>query len=314
MLHRLLGEIPFWLQSDQIAMRQELARVQPVRTRRQRRVSLLRTALGLTALLLFSYLAATYGQTMTNGLEAGWRTLWTASLVLQMLIVAPVVLSFRRGTQDSVLKATPHGIRLWVRARWMGGILRARVLLWLLVLLRVGMIGLFLLELTAMRGAYLDLTVSLQMSPPLPLGLAYGLVALGLTVALLLPLLTTAFDSLVGQVASDILRERTFALVYQLGWIMMRWGSMAASVWLYDRVMQGDILIARDSEPILYGTMALLGDQGATFTHLTRLGAAWARTPEVIWLPVLGVALLLGYGLLLELGWWVLQRRAERAD
>ncbi len=274
---------------------------------------------GLFALILLFVSAGAATQVFreldgVRWLEQSWRTLWVASLLLQAAASLWVVITVRPFRSDDLLRATPNGLRLWVHGAWQHVLWRARVLILYLVLVRVAMIGLLLVEMTAMRGRYLDLIIAFEMAAPLPTVVVLVLIALGMTVALLLPLLALAFDAAMGLLLAYALTERTFALTYQVGWVLARWGSMAAFLWLYDRVASGEILTAPESMLPLYAASVLIGDYGATFTSLTRMSAAWSTMGAASWAAAVGAGLVLGYALLVELALWAVRRRRERQD
>jgi hypothetical protein len=274
-------------------------------------------ALFTLSLLVISVGAATEVFRALDGLrwlEQAWRSLWVAGLLLQAAATLWVVITVRPMRSDDLLRATPEGLALWVRGAWLHILRRARVLLLYLVLVRLAMIGLLLVEMTAMRGRYLDLIIAFEMAAPLPVAVMLLLIALGMTVALLLPLLALAFDAAVGLLLAYALPERTFALVYQVGWVLARWAGMAAFSWLYDRVVSGEVLTSAESVLPLYAASALLGDHGATFTSLTRMSAAWGEMDAAPWAAVMGGGLLLVYALAVELGLWAVRRRRERPD
>lgn len=286
---------------------------QPVR----RWPRLIGAALFTLGLLLISVGAATEAFRALDGLrwlEQAWRSLWVAGLLLQAAATLWVVIAIRPARRDDLLRATPEGLALWVRSAWLHILRRARVLLLYLVLVRVAMTGLLLVEMTAMRGRYLDLIIAFEMATPLPLALMLLLIALGMTVALLLPLLALAFDAMLGLLMAYTLPERTFALVYQVGWVLTRWGSMAAFSWLYDRVVSREVLTSAESVLPLYAASALVGDHGATFTSLTRMSAAWGEMDAAPWVVLMGAALVLAYALLTELGLWAVRRHRERPN
>ncbi len=278
---------------------------------------LIGAALFTLGLLLISVGAATEAFRALDGLrwlEQAWRSLWVAGLLLQAAATLWVVIAIRPARRDDLLRATPEGLALWVRSAWLHILRRARVLLLYLVLVRVAMTGLLLVEMTAMRGRYLDLIIAFEMATPLPLALMLLLIALGMTVALLLPLLALAFDAMLGLLMAYTLPERTFALVYQVGWVLTRWGSMAAFSWLYDRVVSREVLTSAESVLPLYAASALVGDHGATFTSLTRMSAAWGEMDAAPWVVLMGAALVLAYALLTELGLWAVRRHRERPN
>jgi hypothetical protein len=140
------------------------------------------------------------------------------------------------------------------------------------------------------------------------------LLAIGMTVALLLPLAALAFDAMLALLLTYTLRERVFAISCQIGWLLARLGGMGAALWLHDRVASGEILTSADTWLSLYAASALMGDHGATFTSLARMSQAWASLGSAPWVALLGGALLMSYGALVELGLRSVQRRQELPD
>lgn len=283
-----------------------------------RRVSRLIASAALAFILLVGSAAAATNlfQSVdgTRWLEQTWRALWVAALALQAITTLWMVLIVRPPHTRDLLRTTPNGVALWLRGEWWHVLRRARVLLLYIVLLRMGMIGLLLLEVTAIRGRYLDLIAAFNMAEPLPVPLLLVLLAVGMTTALLLPLFALGADAALGLMFAYTLRERTFALTYQLGWLLVRWGSMAAALWLYDRVANGEILTSGEAWLPLYAAAALVGDHGATFTSLTRMAQAWATIPHAAWVALLGALLLIGYSGLIALSLWAARRRQDHRD
>lgn len=306
-----------WLMGDWASERWRGLHARPPQRSARRWPRLTGAAVFTLGLLMISVGAATDAFRELDGLrwlEQAWRSLWVAGLLLQAAATLGVVITVRPARSDDLLRATPEGLALWVRGAWLHVLRRARVLLLYLVLVRVAMIGLLLIEITAMRGRYLDLIIAFEMAAPLPVTVMLLVIALGMTVALLLPLAALAFDAMVGLLLAYALPERTFALTYQIGWVLARWAGMAAFVWLYDRVASGEILTEAESVLPLYAASVLVGDHGATFTSLTRMSAAWGEMPSAPWVALMGAVLVLVYGLLVELGLWTTRRRRERPD
>jgi hypothetical protein len=247
-------------------------------------------------------------------LEQAWRSLWVAGLLLQAAGTFWVTVHVRPPQTHDLLRTTPDGLALWVRGAWRSLLREARVILLYICLVRIAMISLLLVEVTAMRGRFLDLIAAFGMAEPLPVPVLIFLLAIGMTVALLLPLTALAFDAMLALLLTYTLRERVFAVSCQIGWLLARLGGMGAALWLHDRVASGEILTSADTWLSLYAVSALVGDHGATFTSLARMSQAWASLGFAPWVALLGGALLMSYGALVELGLRSVQRRQERPD
>lgn len=293
--------------------------LRPVRTlgRPWRGSRLAMMVLGVSAWLVTSAGLATAFFTAwdpTRWLEQAWRSLWIACLLLQAVGTLWMTVIVRPPHARDLLRTTPQGVDLWLRGEWWHGLWRARVLLLYAVLLRMAMIGLLLVEVTAMRGRYLDLIAAFGMAEPLPVPLLMMLLATGMTVALLLPLAALGADAALGVLFAYTLRERTFALSYQLGWVLARWVGMAGMLWLYERVSRGDVMIELESALPLYVASVLVGDHGATFTSLTRMAQAWAELPHSPWAAMVGAGTIVLYLGLIEVCLCVARHRQERHD
>ncbi len=318
MLRWIVGDVPTWLRGDQIALRQERTRYNVVLQGRKRLWRVVRWTLLLVVFLLLAVVIVTEGFQIALGdsaTQAVWRLCFAASLILQLLCSAGAVLTLVNGeTQDAALRATPQGIGLWVRARWVGGLLRVRSLLVFLYALRLVMLGTLLVELTAFRGQYLDLVAKLEIKPALETPVMVLVMALGVTVALLLPLASVSLDSAVGIWATHVFRERIFALSLQLGWFLMRLLTALGSLWLLERALRFEILLPSDGISVVYYASVMLGEWGASLANLTRSAVVWGLLPGSVIVVVLALGFLLLQVVLSETLLWATVKRVEKAD
>ncbi len=288
--------MPDWMQPEGVALRQERARYVVERSPRARLIYWLVRAVGLVGLFLVMIAFVTNGfqtfpaQPLT---QSGWRVLFGVALVLQLLaalgaVFNPQAYAARLG--DETLKTTPQGMALWVRARWLGAFVRIRHLLLLLLALRLLMFGLLLVEVSAMRGEYLALIGALRVQPPLHAVVLMLLLAAAVVAAWVLPLANAALDSAVGLWASQNLRERTFVLTVQLSWAAGRLFAALALVWLFERILSNEVLLAEGSQIPVYFLYTTLGDAGLSLLNVTYSADIWARIPYSVGI---GVAALL---------------------
>jgi hypothetical protein len=250
---------------------------------------------GLAALFTLAAAAATDGfQTLPAQplTQSGWRVLFLVALVLQFLagvgaVFNPQAYAARLG--DETLKTTPQGMALWIRARWLGAFVRIRLLLLALLALRLLMLGLLLVEVTAMRGEYLALLGALRVQPPIPAPVLVVLVAAAVVGALVLPLANAALDSALGLWASQNLRERTFVLTMQLSWAAARLFAGLALVWLFERILNNEVMVAEGSYMPVYLLYTVAGDAGLSLLNVTYSADIWARIPYSVGVGVVAL-------------------------
>lgn len=314
-MSRLIGRLPVWLRRDQVAVRQELARMMPAGSVG---VRVLRTVVLLSVLLIgMMYLTQPNPDAGDVPLtQRVWGVLFGVSVILQALCSMGATLTLRESTDtlDDALKTTPQGLELWLRARWLGGILRVRTALFFLLVARMLMIGALLVEVTAMRGTYLELLSQLRVQPPIPPLVLMLLVALGMVVALLLPIAHVALDSAVGLWSSRVLGERTLRLSFQALWLAIRLGLMSGSLWLMERVLAGELLLDTAATGSIFAFTAYLGDWGMTLLSLARSGDIWARVPYSVGVAVLALLLMLAQVAIADHIVLATVRRVERPD
>jgi hypothetical protein len=288
MLRLLFGEMPQWAQTEHSALRQELTRFAPPnRTPLQKIWRTLQIILAMLALVLIGYYFATNGFTESpaeNFTQGIWQVLFLPSLFLQAITSAIALMSGFLDSPNSgidhAIKTTPKGIRLWVRAKWLGGFLRLRHLLMWILAMRMVMIGAMLIDMTAMRGSYLTLLGQLNANPSMPLPVTMLVVVLGLTGALVFPIASIGMEIALSLWARYGVKERSFAFLAQFSLLGLRLILMAGSVWLWERVQNNEVIVPVQNWYTVLGGYTVLGDWGLWQLNLAQMGQFWETVPN----------------------------------
>jgi hypothetical protein len=321
MLRRWLGEVPRWAQNDQMALRQEIMRYMPRLSARRRWVLFIQLVLAISVLIIAGYLIATGLLRESGGdtlMQRVWNTLYFPILLVQGAVLVMAFLeptaTLERTTLDETLKTTPSGIGLWVRAKWLGGYLRVYRLLALVILARIVLLVMLLLEVTTMRGSYLDLVMQLQVEPSVPQLLGLMIMALNIMGAFLLPLTSVGLDVALGMWVGNQAKERTLALVGQASLLLLRLFIMLGALWLMARVLNNELLIGDSGAGVVYIGYTIWGDMGLSLLNLTLSGEIWGRVPYSVLVSVVLVAIIF---LQVGLTEWLLRNTTthlEKAD
>lgn len=298
MIQRFTRQLPLWARPEHPVLRYQRGRSAHL-PRHVRYLRALGVVLLAIALLIGGYLAATNllrspaGQ---NPVEALNNILFFPLLSVQLLLrVAAVSLTastvaeeIRRQNWDN-LRATAFGAELTLRSRWATVFYRLRGLIGMVLLLRFVLILGMLWDLTAFQGRYLDLLIS-GIVPEVGLVASVLLLSLMMTAALLLPVTGVGFDASIGLLISSLVQGRTYSLMIQSLWILLRLALTIGLVFGATRFLDGT-LVANDLGA--WGLMFALGasgDWGLAFLYLGRYGEIWATVPYGIFL---GLALVI---------------------
>src|SRR5690606_6660818 len=130
------------------------------------------------------------------------------------------------------------GAELTIRTRWAAVFYRIRGLVALVVIVRLVLIAGILIDLTAFHGHYLDLLIN-GIVPDVPLPVAALLLAFTMTASLLLPLTITGFDAAVGLLIATLLQQRTYAILAQILYVIVRIGLVALLVFVMTQFVNG---------------------------------------------------------------------------
>jgi hypothetical protein len=288
MIQRLTGQLPSWARTEHPVMRYELGKSLPPR-RRARFLRALGVVLGGMLLLVVGYLVATHllqhatGQNITESASA---VLFWPLLAVQILTrIASLTLTasavsdeMRRQNWDN-LRATERGAELSMRARWAAVFYRLRGLLAVLVGLRVLLIVGILWDLTAFQGRYLDLLIN-GITPDVPLVVSVLLLSFLMTAALLLPLTAIGFDASIGLLLSTLIHNRTYNLLSQVLFILVRTAVVIGLLLMATTYIYGTHTDLPDVGAwVLILAFAAMGDWGLAFLWLGFYGEMWATVP-----------------------------------
>lgn len=312
MLKLVFGELPRWAQRNNPLLRYQLKRQGD--DMRPRVGRLLMWVLALSALVIVSILYTTNGFQrdfqMPYSLEV-WRIFVYPLLGLQLIVsIAAISMGVgavnderQRQTWDN-LRATEKGAELGIRSRWVAILYRLRGLLLTITVGRIVLLAALLFELTSAQGAILDLWTASAV-PSVPMWVGVLVVSAFMTAFLVLPLTATGVDSALGLLIATSVRNRAFAGILQLLWVLLRAGSTLGLFWYAWQFAQDEIDLGNNIALALISGNALFGDWGLLLSQLQTSAQQWAQVPNSIFVGLLMIALIVIQGSLANgmLGW-----------
>lgn len=197
------------------------------------------------------------------------------------------------GTWDMV-RSTAGGARQAVRAAWVSAFYRiGRGSLLMLYLPRLLLVAVFLYDLSAFRGEYLDQIVG-SATPSIPWVLGVPLVGLLVSMSLALPLTSLSVEAATGVLLSTFTRSswvagltQTVLILLRVGWAFM---GLILSQTVISRIAQGGTSIDGQSGWISLMLSGTLSDHAAVLLDAQLLDGAFTSIPYIAFL---GVALLM---------------------
>lgn len=302
MIKRIMGELPTWAKLEHPLLRYELSRQKPHETRSSRRWRVTSEVLLFVLLVLGGLIYATVfftqpaGDNLTRGF---WRVLFFPTLILQVILsLSAIYLSVeavngerRRQTWDN-LRVTEVGAEMTLRTRFAAIFYRLRIVLITILLIRIAMIMALLWELTSHRGGYLDLLTA-TIIPQMPLPVNIALLAGFLSAVLLLPVTQTGLEISLGLLMAAAIRNRTYAVIAQILYVVFRVGTTYLLLLGITRFMMGELALPDPAAWGLFTGYAMFADQGLLLLQLRDAGEIWALIPFSIFTGIL----LLGYAL-----------------
>ncbi|MCK6580303.1 MAG: hypothetical protein L6Q98_19595 [Anaerolineae bacterium] len=309
MMRLFTGPLPRWAQRDHPALRYELG--QPARLPASvRYLRAFAQLFALAALLLIGTLIATdllRRPAGINSVENIFNILYVPVIALQGLLsvialdasVGFVPEQMARGAWDQ-LRATPGGVQVAMRARWVAAFYRGRLIIAAILIARAVLIALMLWEIMGFQGRYLTLLTN-RITPEVSLPAAILLLSLSMTAALVLPVSSAGLDASVGLLLSVYVRGRTGSVLLLAGLLLARLAVIAALLMAGATYMRGEMIdLSAASAWLLLFAGGAVGDWGLGFLHLGRSGEIWATVPYALLLGTAAFAFALAQAVIAD--------------
>lgn len=295
LLRKLFPALPVWTSAEHPLMRYQMGAPIPL-SRRSRYLRALGVIIAVAALVGLGVLSATSLGTRDAGsysVETINNILYTPLVLLQILLsVAALLVTVGTISREQQLqhwdnlRATPAGAELLLRTRWFSVFRRLQLMLTLVMIGRFVLLACMLYDLTSFQGRYIDLLIN-GVVPEVSVLVAVLLVALLMTAAVLLPIISVGFDAAVGLLVATTVQQRTYSAIIQLLLIFLRIGIIGGFSLLVTAYLSGGTEI---SEPVawlgVFG-QAAVGDWGLTQLYLGRAGEIWTTVPYSVLIGLL---------------------------
>ncbi len=304
--HTFWSLFPFWARPTNIIYQHVRARLT---THPGRMWYVLRWSLGLSVLAIVVILSATaFEQNHLSGLyqPGDWyiyNVLYVPLLIVQDITISLALLIGRgtllheyQPTTWEVFKVTSHGIGFVVRARWATIFYQLRWLLLVIMVSRLGLLGLMLVDLTGCYNCFGALSMT-GIAPDVSPVFAVVLVAAFMTAAVLQILMSVGFNGALGIFIGIIFRKRVTSQLASVIILMTEIGLMGLALAVGQSALDRELTthVSETTHPwgILLG-LGAWGDQGLRFMDFHTLLRTWLHLPYGVYLglALLGIVIL----------------------